>query len=206
MPTYTTIICKFCNKSFDALPRYKNKQFCNNNCHQLFRSANKRVGLSNCINCNNTLLNAQYKFCSHSCSATFVNSNKSNDARKHPKKECITCKTITTNPKYCCKKCSGIDKIKYITEDEKLKAKRAKGREAYARYTAKKKYQTPVDEDLTAIKIFYKNCPAGHEVDHIIPISKGGHHSITNLQYLLKSDNRKKGAKLNWCPKGESNA
>ena len=63
-----------------------------------------------------------------------------------------------------------------------------------------KKYQTPVDADLSAIKEFYKNCPKGFEVDHIIPISKGGPHSLSNLQYLSSIDNKKKSAKLNWCP------
>lgn len=117
-----------------------------------------------------------------------------------------TGKTITTNPKYCSTKCMGIGKLKYNTEEERYHAKKMKQRETYARYSAKKKYQTPCDEDLSAIKLFYKGCPIGYEVDHRIPISKGGAHSISNLQYLTITDNRRKSDKLNWCPGGESNA
>lgn len=42
----------------------------------------------------------------------------------------------------------------------------------------------------------YANCPEGHEVDHIHPLSKGGLHVPWNLQYLLVVDNRSKGCKL----------
>lgn len=45
---------------------------------------------------------------------------------------------------------------------------------------------------------FYKNCPKGYEVDHIIPVSKGGLHILSNLQYLTKQENRRKSDKLNW--------
>lgn len=44
---------------------------------------------------------------------------------------------------------------------------------------------------------FYKNCPDGYEVDHIIPISKGGKHNLCNLQYLTFEENRSKGSKIN---------
>ena len=90
--------------------------------------------------------------------------------------------------------------VKYHSEEEKLAAKRRMSRESYSRYSARKKYQTPVDEDLSAIREFYKNCPDGCEVDHIIPISKGGAHSLSNLQYLTIKENRTKGAKLDWRP------
>jgi ABC-type Zn uptake system ZnuABC Zn-binding protein ZnuA len=55
---------------------------------------------------------------------------------------------------------------------------------------------TPKWADLQKIEQIYLNCPIGMEVDHVIPL-KGknicGLHIETNLQYLSKSDNCKKG-------------
>ena len=45
---------------------------------------------------------------------------------------------------------------------------------------------------------FYRNCPEGYEVDHIVPIKHElvcGLHCLANLQYLPKADNRAKGNK-----------
>jgi 5-methylcytosine-specific restriction endonuclease McrA len=53
-----------------------------------------------------------------------------------------------------------------------------------------------VDADRKAIKEFYDNCPLGYEIDHIIPISKGGQHTLENLQYLTIQENRQKSNKL----------
>ena len=145
------------------------------------------------------------KFCSHSCSARYVNLNKSESKRRHPRKGCVICGTTTTG-KYCSKECMGKGMIKYSCDEDRFHARKMMQRESNARYRAKQKYQTPCDEDLTAIKLFYRNCPIGHEVDHIRPISKGGPHSLVNMQYLTITENRKKSAKLNWCPGGESNA
>ncbi len=74
--------------------------------------------------------------------------------------------------------------------------KRARNRECWARYMARKKYQTPADENIKALQEFYANCPIGYEVDHIIPISKGGKHTLSNLQYLTREENRRKSNKL----------
>lgn len=46
------------------------------------------------------------------------------------------------------------------------------------------------------IQEFYINCPEGYEVDHIYPLSKGGKHHMSNLQYLPISENRRKGSKI----------
>ena len=61
---------------------------------------------------------------------------------------------------------------------------------------AKRKNQTPNDVDIKALQDFYLNCPVGYEVDHIIPISKGGLHCLSNLQYLTISENRRKSNKI----------
>ena len=39
---------------------------------------------------------------------------------------------------------------------------------------------------------FYKNCPDGYEVDHIVPVSRGGKHCLSNLRYLTRAENRRK--------------
>lgn len=48
-----------------------------------------------------------------------------------------------------------------------------------------------------AIIEFYKNCSPSNHVDHIKPLSKGGTHTLGNLQYLTTLDNLKKGNKYN---------
>lgn len=52
------------------------------------------------------------------------------------------------------------------------------------------------DEEKEKIKQFYANTPGGYHVDHIIPLSKGGKHCFINLQYLKKSENLTKNAKI----------
>ena len=49
---------------------------------------------------------------------------------------------------------------------------------------------------MNVIKQIYLDCPKGYEVDHIIPISKGGLHHEDNLQYLTISENRRKGNRM----------
>jgi 5-methylcytosine-specific restriction endonuclease McrA len=53
-------------------------------------------------------------------------------------------------------------------------------------------------EEMRLIKYFYRNCPKGYEVDHIIPISKGGTHTLSNLQYLKPRQNRRKAGRTDW--------
>ena len=83
-----------------------------------------------------------------------------------------------------------------MSEEEKIRYIRSRKNESWALYMAKKKNQTPADADIAAIQEFYLNCQPGQEVAHIIPISKGGLHTLSNLQYLTISENRKKSNKI----------
>lgn len=62
------------------------------------------------------------------------------------------------------------------------------------------KDRTPNWADLDTIAIFYKNCPKGHHVDHIIPLHGSlvsGLHVINNLQYLPAVENIRKNNTYN---------
>lgn len=72
------------------------------------------------------------------------------------------------------------------------------GRFFESKRRAAKLQRTPIWADLEAIKEVYKNCPVGHEIDHIIPLrgnNVSGLHVFENLQYLTQTENRKKANK-----------
>ena len=117
------------------------------------------------------------QFCSRSCAATFNNTIK-------PKRT-----KVIKPPK-------PPREPRYKTEEERREAGRRIRNEVSANYRAKLRNQTPADADRKAIREFYSACPDGYEVDHIIPISKGGLHHLSNLQYLTISENRSKSNKI----------
>lgn len=129
--------------------------------------------------------------------------NKEIGDKKCPSKSCLFCNKLHKNKYYCSQDCAHNDRKIPISE-ERLKKRRLKILVAVRRYQAKKLRQTPDDADDCKIKEIYANCPEGYEVDHRIPISKGGLHHQDNLQYLLMSDNRRKSNKLNWVSEKNS--
>lgn len=90
---------------------------------------------------------------------------------------------------------------KYVAEyDRKTQATR-NAREALRR--AKQMEQTPEDADLNIIESIYKMAKRRtkvegrpYEVDHIIPLAKGGLHHQDNLQILTAHENRVKHARI----------
>jgi hypothetical protein len=98
---------------------------------------------------------------------------------------------------YCSHKCAQTGS-RVVKDEAYHKHKRAIANEAWQRYYAKQRAQTPLDADLKLIQLIYEQCPKGYEVDHIVPISKGGLHHQDNLQYLPWITNRRKSNKLNW--------
>lgn len=172
--TYTNCQNTECNKSLSEFPKWSKRKYCCLSCCAIDKSKNS-----------NQLSVARSK-------------RKWANPKKKPEINCKWCNKLTMNPKFCSISCSS--NAAWVGKKVSDSHRKRLNRENSHRYYSKKKYQTPCDADLTAIKQFYLNCPEGYEVDHIIPISKGGQHSIDNLQYLTISENRSKGNKLNWCP------
>lgn len=73
-------------------------------------------------------------------------------------------------------------------------------RNSYKTYSRRlRRLRTPKWANKSEIEKFYLNCPAGYEVDHIIPFkgkTVSGLHVHNNLQYLTPSQNRVKGNRL----------
>ena len=64
-------------------------------------------------------------------------------------------------------------------------------------YMARKNQRVPKWADRREIVAFYKNCPHGYHVDHIIPLrgrAVSGLHVLENLQYLPAVENIRKGS------------
>ena len=145
-----------------------------------------------CLHCSKPLGGYQKKFCSKSCSATYSNLQTPRRSKSSPLWHlCPACGILTKNVNYCSNECKP-----KLTPTERYIRDRAIHNEAWQRYMAKRKNQTPSDADITVLQQFYLECPKGHEVDHIVPISKGGLHCLENLQYLTISENRRKSNKI----------
>lgn len=126
------------------------------------------------------------KFCTQYCAAKY---NSPKIVKVQPYK-CGYCENKIKRGKFCSSACSGLSRVKTPEHH------RRRRNEASANYRAKERNQTPPEADRKAITEFYKACPEGYEVDHIIPISKGGLHILENLQYLTANENRRKGNKM----------
>lgn len=145
-----------------------------------------------CERCSKTLMGRwQTRFCSRKCSTKVCN------AAFYMQKICPICRGRHRNKKFCSAKCRD-EAQKVLLTPEVLANRRLTTLLKVRRYQARRYNQIPDNANMDDIKEFYKNCPSGYEVDHIIPISKGGLHHQDNLQYLPFLDNRRKSNKLNW--------
>jgi len=180
--------CLHCQLLFKPQRSNKNnpQKYCTINCA---KESKKKI-ITKCLHCGDNTHNP--KFCNSSCAASYNNTVKPKRVRQY--KICPTCGSEHRRRKFCSDACNP-NRLN-MTVDEKYHYTRSRQNEAWQRYMAKKKNQTPLDANIPAIKDFYLNCPRGCEVDHIYPISKGGLHTLENLQYLTIKENRKKSNKI----------
>lgn len=152
--------------------------------------------------CGGQLTRHQRAFCSKGCS----NIGKVRNGSPRVTRQCNRCgenffiqqRYIRRGGgKFCSRLCAGLSSSTR-TPEERREARRLNNLLGVRRYQARLISQTPHDADQLAIREFYANCQAGHEVDHIIPISRGGLHHQDNLQYLPMLDNRRKSNKLDF--------
>lgn len=87
-------------------------------------------------------------------------------------------------------------------EEQRVRVNKWKSSPDYRAYLkarkAHVKRMTPAWADLVEIAAFYKACPKGMHVDHIIPLrgkNATGLHVTKNLQYLTAKANMSKGAR-----------
>ncbi len=200
--------CIFCHNDFRPKRSNQKPKYCSRICYLNNIKPQRQEKI--CLNCNlsftpsvyqtksSHVYNLHQKFCSQSCSASYNNTGWQRNQKHFPKKIidksriCSLCKNeflyTNGNQKYCSTKC------RKIIANEK-----------WHRYNTQKKNQTPVNADIQKIQIIYLNCPSGYQIDHIIPISKGGLHHQDNLQYLTEKQNKQKSNKLNWHEPSDSN-
>jgi hypothetical protein len=133
------------------------------------------------------------RFCGQSCAASVRNQG----VRRHGKapNSCQHCGQLTKSSaqQFCSTECF-ISFRQVHCLDENYKKRMNAQRQS--KYRAKKYRTLAADADPQKVKEIYLNCPDGYEVDHIIPVSKGGKHHEDNLQYLPIAENRRKRDKI----------
>lgn len=93
-----------------------------------------------------------------------------------------------------CARSKSLIKMKEWRERNPERA-RATNRVVQAKRKAALLQRIPPWADLEKIAEFYRQCPEGHHVDHIVPLQGDevcGFHVSENLQYLTASENLRK--------------
>jgi hypothetical protein len=101
-----------------------------------------------------------------------------------------------------CHDCHKIAKKKWLNTPTGKQAKKDWDRRNIHKRRARMRNRSSAQPPWTntqAISEFYRECPAGFHVDHIVPLNNSvvcGLHIVENMQYLPEKENLKKGNKL----------
>lgn len=85
-------------------------------------------------------------------------------------------------------------------QDSNPERHRLNRRATEAARRARKRDTHLTGSDAALVAMIYRLCPRGYEVDHIVPLSRGGKHRPSNLQYLTRRENLRKGARTDYSP------
>jgi 5-methylcytosine-specific restriction endonuclease McrA len=167
-----------------------------------------------CLKCNteHNGLFGSGKFCSRSCSNSRIRTSETKEKIANGVKEAIVSgkakkpnrKGVKLPPRtqeHSAKISEGRnaywDKKGRVSEEHKRAGNKAN---VYA-YRARKRNAIPDNADLNLIRQIYQFVPEGYQVDHKIPLSRGGLHHQDNLQYLPAKDNQSKNNRLDYDSK-----
>lgn len=187
--------CLFCHKELG----HRLSKYCSSKCRFKYNYKPKVKSpkiIIQCVTCRKDFiaLSNSRKFCSRRCfgqSRRKANKNKRSYKRKTKQvKACLICsisyKSSQPRSKYCSKGCL-------------VKSGRANRRANKKMRKLKRNNRVPKWANIKAIEIIYRECPIGHDVDHIVPLNGKnvcGLHVEYNLQYLTKEDNNIKSNKF----------
>ena len=189
------MICENCGTEHSG--KYGSGRFCCQKCARGFSTKLKRKEISEKVSkalfgvARNLTKEQRFKMGSHRRGKKFSKETRLKLSQSHKKN-----KTEEENKALKGRKFSKETLLKMSLSHKKNKTeeeKKAQNKACVYRYRARKYKAIDGTEDKDLIFKIYKNCPKGYEVDHIIPLSKGGKHHEDNLQYLEARENKRKG-------------
>lgn len=167
----------------------------------------KRSEVSEIFGCSDALIKKKLRFYGISKPKELENENK----KRSSSKPCEQCQkpfygtpAYVRERKYCSYKCAQeASKHNRTYEENRVVANAYAAKQRALRRKAYDPYANPkeIAKFYAEAKRLSIETGIPHEVDHIKPISKGGKHHEKNLQVITMTENRSKGAKLDWYEK-----
>lgn len=195
--------CELCGDAYTPNASWRSRQkFCSNKCRWAARTA--RLDARTCVLCGDTFPpgGKRYKFCSNKCAAKGKDeyaveynarvakrlmAEKSNLDRQCPHCGCHLSPIMNANAAYCSRKC--VDAARSATRAARMRVLVDGVVERIPRAYI-------IERDNSRCHLCRKKCkPSEIHLDHVIPLSKGGTHTLENLRVAHAKCNIAKGAR-----------